>query len=1219
MNTGAVDTPVSLPGWRAVSLQPGHRCLIEASAGTGKTWTISVIYLRLLLEQELNPTRIVVTTFTEPAAQELRERIRGRILWAIGLANATSENIVAPLVASKIEADAEWLRERWRVGDAGVDATLAKTDRNRLRLALVDLDRAPISTLHGLCRRVLSELPFDSASAFDLGDMVSTDSINSELVDDLLRRLGQGSGELSDGELAWWNDRKALRETLRIALGAGVEIEQVSEEGVAQLRDGDNLKLLQAAISDVSSYTRSNSALLTGLRALHQFMGGRELDDKSKKALGNLAETLETPLQDRLKKDAKNRSTCEQAYEFATSSLPALARFPDIVKSRALKQFQTTLREQRQQRLAARGQITFDALIERVARALDDPQSSLADALFERWPVALVDEFQDTDAQQYSILDAIYRNDDAKRSSRGLLVMIGDPKQAIYRFRGGDIEAYLAARQTATSELRLDTNFRSSEALVGAFNNLFQRAGVAFSSRSYHEIGYQNVIASRRNEASPYRIDGEICSMPLNIHYWNEDVPDAAPQRMRAALEACANQIVDLLASSRHTIGDQAVKPGDIAVLLPTNGQVTELRDLLDERHVPCVTTARSSVFDSDWARELQITLHAGLHPRDAGAVRAALATRLGGKSYQDLRSMRNNPVAFETESLRYAAVGDTWRRVGVLAAIQCLIRERGNGLFSTGGAERAITDLNHLGELLQAQADQSMGAEQLLQWLSAQREGGGSDAGDAADEQQLRIESDAARVRLMTLHASKGLEFPIVILPLMWANAHRVSDRISVLHDVQTGKRVLSFGSEALERYRWTGQDERYRLLYVAMTRAIHACHVYALPPGRKTHANSSNALTDPKRAPLDALVARLLGDQIAPEPIDGVAWLSGPWAWPDDRRYSADTDRTNRQRVAMTEPPSAPFESRYSFTSLTRAHAHVANEEASAADEPDAASDSPQRVMADAATTEVAAVEVAAVESAHPELLRLSDIRGADFGNALHAIFEHRVIGATMATQADLIRRCLGDYGLPPRDMPLDRLVALVATRIQTTLDTPLLPRTSPGLSLAALKPHQLRAEMAFDFVLDDVSMSRLREACESHGEPALVPPGPARNLRGLMTGKIDLVFEFDGRFHVLDYKTNHLGDRLSDYASDALERAMEASHYRFQALLYTVAVDRYLRQRIDNYSRREHLGGAIYLFVRATGIDGDFGIWARRFDDDLIAAVDAALGRAITEEVA
>lgn len=1214
MNNDAPKPSGDASSWRDVPLQAGNRCLIEASAGTGKTWTISVIYLRLLLEQGLSPTQIVVTTFTDAAAQELRERIRGRILWAVGLSTSTSKIPAANYNDLSIDDDELWLRQRWlNEGDA-FDSTLAAADHNLLRLALVDLDRTPISTLHSLCRRILSELPFDSASAFNLGDMVSTDSINDELIDDLIRRLGQGVAELSEGEAAWWSDRKALRAVLRKALEAGITVEMVSEAGIAELKDHENLAVLDAAISDVPSYTRANSALLSGFKALRQFIAGDALDEKTGKALGRLAETLEQPLEERLKRDARNRDACEKAYQFATGSLAALTRFPNVSKSRALKEFQTTLREQRQQRLSARGHITFDALIERVARVLDDPDTTLADALFQRWPVALVDEFQDTDAQQYAILDTIYRDRDTGQLPRGLLVMIGDPKQAIYRFRGGDIEAYLNARTTATSTLKLDTNFRSSASLVGAINNVFERAGMALSSKRDHPIMYENVVASSRNDKEPYRTSGKICATPLHVHYWHEDVPDAASHRISAALEACANQIVDLLASGDHAIGDELLKPGDIAVLLPTNGQINELRRLLDERHVPCVATARSSVFDSDWARELQIVLHAALYPRDPGAVRAALATRLGGKSYQDLRNMGNDPAAFERESRPYASMGEAWRSVGVLAAIQGLLRERGSDLFAAGDAERAITDLNHLGELLQAQADQRIGGDQLLYWLGSQRNDGEDDAGEAADGQQLRIESDAARVRLMTLHASKGLEFPIVILPLMWASTNRDTDKIPVLHDPASGQRVLSFGDDALGRFQWNGQDERYRLLYVALTRAQHACHVYALPHGRATDAGSSKPRTDPKRSALDAIIERLLGDRVAPKPMAGVAWSTGPWPHADASNYQPLGERTLAQRVAMSEPRLAAFESRYSFTSLTHTHAHVAREEASAADEPDSASDASQTVLVDDVEQ-----NVTSMESAHPELQRLFEIAGADFGNALHAIFEHRVIGETMATQTDLIRRCLGEYAVAWSHMPIDRLVALVATRLQATIDAPLLPQWAPGLSLAALKPHQMRAEMAFDFVLDDVSMTQLREACAIHGEPALVPEGPTRNLRGLMTGKIDLVFEFNGRFYVLDYKSNRLGERMSDYAADALERAMDASRYRFQALLYTVAVDRYLRQRIANYSRREHLGAAIYLFVRATGIVGDSGIWARRFDDRLIDAVDAALGRSIQERIA
>jgi exodeoxyribonuclease V beta subunit len=248
---------------------------------------------------------------------------------------------------------------------------------------------------------------------------------------------------------------------------------------------------------------------------------------------------------------------------------------------------------------------------------------------------------------------------------------------------------------------------------------------------------------------------------------------------------------------------------------------------------------------------------------------------------------------------------------------------------------------------------------------------------------------------------------------------------------------------------------------------------------------------------------------------------------------------------------------------------------------------------------------------DAPHPELQALAAVRGADFGNALHAMFEHRRIGEPMHAQLDLVRGSLLGAGVRSRERSIDEFVPLLAARVQATLDAPLLPETNPALRLAAVPAHAMRAEMEFHFAIDDVAMRALRAECAALGEPDLVPMTGASRLSGLMTGKIDLVFEHGGCFHVLDYKGNFLGERLSDYAPQALRVAMDAHCYRFQALLYTVAVDRYLRQRLPRYRRGEHLGEAIYVFVRAAGLAPGAGIWAQRFDDALIAAVDRALG--------
>ncbi len=1199
--------------WIELPLQAGGRSLIEASAGTGKTWTIAVLYLRLLLEHGFSPKQIVVTTFTDAAAQELRERIRSRVLAAEQQAMQALEPQAKTPGAMKIPTlDEDWLANRWRESSDGPDDSEKITaDLNRLRLAAAELDLAPIGTLHSLCRKILTDYPFESGSTFDLGDMVSTGSIHAELIDDLWRRLGQSDGELSAEDAAWWQaGRSSLSEHLRKAMAPGVSVGVVAEEAIRDLMQRHNAQMLRTWLGDGSQFTRANSALRSRLTELASFI---EAGDPIASP-PHLAAVLADPLQKHLKAQAIEEGSHAGILEFARQAEPVLDSLAYLSKGLALTRYRDELRARAQQRLAAAGQLTFDELIERVYRALPPGGSVLADHLFEAWPVAMVDEFQDTDALQYAILDRIYR--DHERADRGRLVMIGDPKQAIYRFRGGDIDAYLEARDSATSTLTLDTNFRSSRQLVAAFNTFHARAGEILSSETTHRIRYQAVVASDRRDDEPYRVNGEICEEPLQFHYWaSEDVPPDAPSRVARALEACANQIVALL-SGGHTIGDKPVLPGDIAVLLPNNAQITTLRDLLSDRDVPCVSSAKSSVFGSDWARELQIVLYAAMHPRDEGAVRAALATRLGGKTYDQLRELRDRPDAWHLEASAFARLDHLWLTRGVLAVVQQVTADASTRLFTRGDSERVLTDLRHLGELLQARSDKLTGREQLLTWLGEQCDAPGDEAGEAADDMQLRIESDSARVRLMTLHASKGLEFPIVLLPLMWANKHNNKDTISVLHDAASGQRVVDFGSRAKQRYQQEGQDERFRLLYVALTRARHACYVYALAPDRASKKGTENPDTDPHRAPLDAMIERLLDNEEPPASMPNVHWSVGAWPWRKAIYQPAEAIALS-QRHVLSEPAATHFEFKYSFSALAKGGKITSLEERAASDETqfeDASVSLPDALIDADAAAEILQAEKAAAESEHPQLQWLAQIAGADFGNALHAIFEHRVIGQPMVEQHALVRRQLLDEGVYLGDLPINELVSHLADRVQTTLDTPLLPQRDPALTLGALPACALRAEMEFNFVLGEVSLRRLREVCD------FVPGTSMHTLRGLMNGKIDLVFEHGGRFHVLDYKGNRLDEGtglrnfgyVSNYAPSRLEQAMDHAHYRFQALLYTVAIDRYLRQRLPNYQRGKHLGETIYLFVRAAGIAPDIapsaGIWTHRFDDALIDAVDA-----------
>jgi len=1167
-----MSEPIHVRDWQELPLDPGGRSLIEASAGTGKTWTISALYLRLLLDVAQDggvppmPRGIAVATFTDAAADELRERIGRRLLRAEQIAAALPPDAARMRLLGELDDAERWLETRWRD-----DAARRERERTRLRLALGELDLAPIGTLHGLCARILRDFPFESGGAFVPGELVAGDEIIDELADDLWRRLQQGDAPAPPfGSV---KSRDKLREQLKWCLMPGIGLWAPSKQQLDEELHAAWAPRITALADERNIWGQQRNSP-KALRSLAAWLADRDAPFGSgeTKRLGVAVEHMREHAPER--EETAFLAKAVRILEYAAAA-------PEI---RDWQRWTALARSWRETRLAASDRLTFDDLLTRVHDALALAGSALADSLYAQWPVALVDEFQDTDATQYAILDRIYR--DAAGVPRGRLVMIGDPKQAIYRFRGGDIATYRRAKAAAQAQLTLGVNRRSTRAYVAALNEWFARMGRELSARAGGD-------AIRVEDVSAWRTD-DITGAParaLVLHY-RAAAPDSAHEREESALVACAEQIVALLDDAVAHVDGKRVVPGDIAVLLPAHRHVQQLRALLAARRVPCVGAGKGSVFDTDWARELQIVLHA-IEYGGEGAQRAALATRLGGLGYAELVALRNAPERAEASAREFDALKQKWRREGVLAVVLVLAQRAAQRIPGMAERERALTDLRHLGELLEDHAQHVHGSEQLLAWLAAQRRRS-MDEADPSDERLLRIESDAQRVRLMTLHMSKGLEFPVVMLPLMWAHRQRNSREIAVIEEPLCAERVIGYGSRAEAQFDAEGQNERFRVLYVALTRAKSACHVWAYSPRRPQQVNSEKWLVDPERSALDAMLDRLLAGTDAPVPaLEYFDWRSEPW--PQSETLYHPAQREAAARPIVLEPPPIPQrEDLWSFSALTRTRA--AREEEGMADDE---SDSDVGFEGDTQTPIDAAAQM-------PDavLAELDALRGAEFGNALHQVFEQRRLGMPIVAQAELVDRALRDNGVYLRDLPRPLALARIAARLDSVLAADL----GGGLSLAALPARALRAEMDFRFTLDAVSLRRLCDVCAQHGQSELVPAQvPAQMLRGLMTGKIDLVIEHGGRFHVLDYKSNHLGGARADYAPAALRAAMGTHHYRFQALLYTVALDRYLRTRIADYRRERHLGDAIYLFVRAVGIAPGLGIWRARFDDALIASVD------------
>ena len=1169
--------------WTTVPLQ--GRLQIDASAGTGKTWTMAALYLRLLLDDSdgrarVLPEQIVVSTFTDAAAQELGARLRQRVEEVLRWSQAPMAPL-PPGVAAEDPVRA-WVRQRWEA-----DPRRRESDRTHLLSALAQLDGAPIGTLHGLCHRILSAHPLESRQGFQPLALGDGRRVLEAMARDLLRRIGTGEPPPHARELpTGCRTLEGLTTAIAALRQPGVVVTPPPSHEALRASVTPWLDVQLRALSTLEGhYARKNAAPYTQALAVCAFLDGGPMLPSKLDALAGGGEPSSLVL------EPARAILLDPAFRTAMRAFATGIEQATSPERAFWSWWWPELRAMQEARSLEIGEMGFDRLIEQVSRVMREDDSPLPDAVFARWPIALVDEFQDTDGAQYALLDRWYRN--GTGAHRGLLAMVGDPKQAIYGFRGGDIAAYLAACRDADSVLALETNQRSSTAYVAACNALFagERARLGTGRTP---IAYTPVRAAGRADAKPLFEDGQSVAAPLVFHRLDNAQPNSVMRPK--AIEACAALVVDLLASGRHRLGDRPLQPGDLAVLLVSNAEVAALRRALQRHGVPCAGQGRQTVFDSEWARDLLIALHAVRHPADAGALRAALLTPLFGLQPMQLPALEA-AGALDAWRERFIALRQCWSRSGVLAVVQALIalalpllarREDNDG-------ERALTDLRHLGELLQQEAEAGHSPEALLDWMRAQRE---DEEADASGERSLRLESDAKRVRLMTLHASKGLEFPVVLLPTLWAHEHRAPKGPSVTSQDDQGRRHAVFEASALKGAKDALQDERFRLLYVALTRAEHACHVFTLPPERPAKRGATNAKTDPDRSALDALLARWPANE---REGAGIAWRHG-WPGPPDQPYVAEGSDLTDTNAPHPAPTGFILPGRYSFSSLS-GHGERRHVEASAADD-ERGAQADAGPTADAAPDATPAVDADALATWQA----LATVRGTGFGQAVHDLFETREAGQCFAMDPARVQRALEQHAVRTSDgSPLAVVVPRVVAMLDRCLDVALPTGSAGACTLGTLSPAQQAIELAFQFHIDQASMADLRRLAAAHGEPGLIPDGPMDRLRGAMVGAIDLVFEHAGRFHVLDYKTNAL-PTLADYAPEALAAAMDAHHYRFQAFLYVLAVHRHLRQRLrGRYAYATHIGPAIYLFVRAAGLAPGLGLWSQAFPEPLVLGAD------------
>jgi exodeoxyribonuclease V beta subunit len=1189
--------------------------LIEASAGTGKTWTIAALYLRLVLghggahafTRALRPSEILVMTFTRASTRELSDRIRARLLQAARCFRGdTEENydvflttLLADYPPGEARTHAAWL----------------------LDIAAQSMDEAAIFTIDAWCQRMLREHAFDSGSLFDETLVADEVALRTEAAHDYWR---QSCYPLPEAELTQvltvWRDVDALVADMRDLLPQATPNADTAQT-LAQVLAAAVAARAQALEQLRQGWTERAQAMLDWVEGQLDNHAGhwnqqRLNRNRCRGWLATLAAwangTLAVDVPD-LKKGWE-RFTLDgllAARHVAAPPFELPTEFAEFATLRAacdaLPKVAVPLRLHATRWVRARvlqgkrasGSFGFADMQERLHDALHSADSAhpgraqrLRARMLQQYPVALIDEFQDTSPLQYQIFDQLYQVERNDPSSAVLL--IGDPKQSIYGFRGADIHSYLQARRaTAGRHYALQTNFRSTPALVDAVNRCFSRAesqhaAGAFGYRTTHDDPLPFTEVQAKTPEIQWVQGGTPLPALTLVH--ELELHNASDMRQRFS-ERCATQIVAWLNAadtgfvSLGATGEEAfrrLRAADIAILVRTGSEASAVRQALERRGVASVYLSdRDSVFESQEAADLVHWLRAVANPQDVRLVRAGLATATLGLSLDALAWLAHDDEAFDQRSEQLRQLRSVWRTQGVLAMLRQTLHqlELTARWRAAPNGERRLTNFLHLAELLQTASVDLDGEHALVRWLLAQREGS-SREGDA---HVLRLESDADLVKVVTIHKSKGLQYPVVCLP--FATSFRAKERKSTgFVDVQdadgTRELLLQYSDAQLARADTDRLREDLRLLYVALTRAQHSvwlgfsalkrgatesCTTHRSALGYLLAGDGAGEASDWREVlerlaqdcPGMALQAALGGnsrtllEQSAPlAPLRDAMSYSG--------RFERDWTVGSFSRMAKNLGDSAP--SPLSPIQQIRP----------ADDEGEGTEPEPRTLLLAGPRPE-----------AQTHFIAHSFVRGAKTGNFLHAQLEwlaaeQFALADQPALQERLRKRC-------ERAGFASQAEALVAWFTELVSN----PLPGPGAALCQL--DTTLAEMEFWLVAQRMDSGRIDALCRQHLLPGVARPALAQQqLQGMLMGFADLVFEHQGRYWVLDYKSNHLGPDDAAYSKEALQESMAEHRYDVQASLYLLALHRLLQARLGaDYDPLHHLGGAVYLYLR--GIRG------------------------------
>lgn len=1183
--------------------------LVEASAGTGKTYNIASLYIRTLIEQDVGVGKILVVTYTDAATKELKDRLLERIRLSI-------ETLKTGIPAKESDDFLESLL---------VEVNYPQKAVKKLEEAVRGFDEASVYTIHGFCYNALQEQAFESRAMYD-AEMIGDDKeLVQEAVDDYWRNW---IAEVSA------NPKK--KPLLKLLMDNKATPDHLANE-LKKYIGKPYLKVLpkENTISDLNKHLRRFRKLHLEMKEIWREERSDIFDRLSRDEMSNYRSNwlmgwfeqvdeifsseipttnifdkferfFQTYINDSLKVDAVKKgiqppqhvffSLAEEYDQIAQSLKSFLPQFK--------KELLAFLRRELNQKKEELQVLSFDDLLLRLRNALfnEDRGARLATKLRQKYPIAMVDEFQDTDPSQYDIFRRIYKN------SGGTLFMIGDPKQSIYSFRGADVYSYIKARKDAPRENRykLNRNFRSTPQLLQGLNTFWGRHNDPFLAGE--EISYKTVAGGK--DISEYQTLTEFGKEvpPIRFRLLSEPGEDSRKKedaRKRVA-EDTAEEIERLIEGGRAekvSIGKNKVQARDIAVLVRKHEQADLVSEALRNHGIKSVRHSNQSVFESDEAGYVEQLLKAVAEPGDEMLIKTALSLPLTGYSAAELYVVEENDDQWPQMREQFVEWHRMWQQQGFSAMYRSLLAGLGvqEHVITYKEGERRLTNLLHLGELLEEESlRHGEGTRGLLHWLARKRKD--TDKNNTRDEEQMRLESDEELVKIVTMHKSKGLQYPIVFCPFLWHGPRITKDGKPLTYHHPNDSEVFLdlHGKEGLNRAekRFYHQKEELaeslRLAYVAMTRAEQCLYITWESATHTEFSSLAYLLQDPEKS--IALLKDKVGFNAAEDVFfdpdvmhTAIEELCNEhptlFTLKEGREIPEGGDENNenaKEFSAKTFSRPLPLETGYSVSSFSSLSTWMEE------DDPDLPDYDQYTDYSDidSDTGEGSAV-----------LSMFTFPKGPQPGTCIHNIFEN--IDFNSPDNADeVIAKHLEMNGI---DEKWKLIVAKMLDRVLSKLLHPL----EDALKLSALHKDSIIPEMEFYYKTEEVETRELLSIIRNEEIPEWESRGRAAS--GFLKGFIDLTFKFNDKYYLLDYKTNYLGDSFSDYGQEQLRREMIEASYDLQYHIYTVALHRFLKKRLSSYSYEQHFGGAFYLFLRGMNDDGREGIFYDRPDKQVITELD------------